>query len=64
MSETTVKFETPDGDGQATRASSLDAWTVDAPTTSFRWYGTKPGVKLEIRRRLQLAYPGQKIVFS
>ena len=50
-------IETPDGLGEAIKTERNVPWDVTLPTTEFRFYGSVPEVKAEIKRRLKVQYP-------
>ena len=44
-------FNTPDGEGEATKGLQGEPWEVNTPAFSFRFYGSKTQVKAEITKR-------------
>lgn len=55
-----IKFETPDGEGEANKPKQGARWHVQVPTGDFHWYGSIPEIKSEIRRRVE----PQEVTFS
>ncbi len=49
-----IKLRTSDGDGEATKRASGEAWHVCLPEGDFRFYGSASDVKREIRERSTL----------
>ena len=51
-----VAINTPDGAGEATKASMGEAWHVATPTRQFRFYGSAAQMKAETRKLLAADY--------
>lgn len=52
-----ILIETPDGGGEAIKDTAADAWHVATPTGDFRFYGSTPQMKVEVRHRMVADYP-------
>ncbi len=52
-----ILIETPDGGGEAIKDTADGAWEVATPTGDFRFYGSTPQMKAEVRRRMVADYP-------
>jgi hypothetical protein len=46
----TIDLDTPDGDGQATKAAQGEPWEVAVPYGDFRFYGTSAQMQAEVKR--------------
>lgn len=49
-----IKLRTIDGDGEATKSGTGEAWHIMLPAGDFRFYGSSSEVKREIRERSTL----------
>ena len=51
-------IETPDGGGEAIKTAPDEPWAVTYPSGGFRWYGSVPEVKVQVRKRLREEHGG------
>jgi hypothetical protein len=51
-----ITINTPDGLGEAIKTDRDTPWEVNLPTRGFRFYGSLPQVRAEIRKRLKQDY--------
>ena len=55
---------TPDGEGEATKLTQGDLWTVNLPTGALEWYGTAQEAREEVRRWTKREYGVGTVTFG
>lgn len=55
-----IRISTPDGDGECRKAAAGEPWSISVPTRDFRYYGSAPEMRAEVRRRLRVDYPNER----
>ena len=52
-----LRFETPDGGGEARKEEKGEAWVVSYPTGDLRVYGTRLQMRARLMCSLRKSYP-------